>query len=495
MSIEQFLSVDRLARLPEAVARPSYDREAVTNGIFHFGPGAFHRVHQAWYVDDLLARDSRWGIAAASLQTSAARDALHRQGNLYTVAVLDERISFRVIGALREILVAPDDVGAVLRRLASPDTHIVTITVTEKGYCLGAAGDLDTARAEIQHDLANRHSPVSLIGFLVEGLRLRCTAGLRPFTMLSCDNLVDNGVKLASAVGQFAHAVDPDLARWIGAEGRCPRTMVDSITPYTDDALRDRVAAALGCRDRWPVQRESFVQWVIEDSFADVVPDWASVGVTLTDDVPAYDRTKLRLLNGAHSTLAYLGSLAGYSTVAQAMADRPLSAFVEKLMRIEIMPSIRAPRGLDLGAYAASLLQRFRNPTMQHALAQVAWDGSQKLPIRILGTIADNLEAGRPIERLCLPVAAWLHFVRRSALDGGKLADPMADKLLDLGRRMQGDARHDLPGFLALDEMFPRALARDAKFTGTLARGYDDLGAGGVAGRETVHRACAALAY
>jgi fructuronate reductase len=495
MSIEQFLSVDRLARLPQSVARPAYDRDAVTSGIFHFGPGAFHRVHQSWYVDDLLATDPRWAITAASLQTSAVRDALQPQGNLYTVAVLDEHISFRVIGALREILVAPEDVGAVLRRLAAPETHIVTITVTEKGYCLGGAGDLDTARAEIQQDLATPRSPVSLIGFLVEGLRLRRTAGLRPFTMLSCDNLVDNGVKLARAVGQFAREIDPELARWIGEEGRCPRTMVDSITPFTDDALRDRVAAALGCRDRWPVQRESFVQWVIEDSFADEVPDWAAVGVTVTDDVPAYDRTKLRLLNGAHSALAYLGSLAGFSTVSQAMADRTLSAFVEKLMRVEIMPSIRAPRGLDLGAYAASLLKRFRNPTMQHALAQIAWDGSQKLPIRILGTIADNLQAGRPIERLCLPVAAWLHFVRRNALDGGKLADPMAGTLLDLGRRMQGDARHDLPAFLALDELFPATLARDAQFTTALARGYDELGVGGVADRGTVHRACAALAH
>src|SRR5882672_232810 len=493
MPIEQFLSVEQLAHLPAGVDRPAYDRDAVTNGIVHFGPGAFHRVHQGWYVDDLLAQDPRWAISAAALQTSAVRDALAPQGNLYTVAVLDERVSFRVIGALTEMLVAPEDIGAVLRRLAAPTTHLVTITVTEKGYCLDARGDLDVSRAEIRQDLATPRMPRSLIGFLTEGLRLRRTAGLRPCTIVSCDNLVDNGVKLARALGQFVREVDADLARWIEAEARFPRTMVDSITPFTDGALRERVAAALGCRDRWPVQREAFVQWVIEDAFSDATPDWASVGVTVTDDVPAYDRTKLRLLNGAHSTLAYLGSLAGFATVAEAMADPVLAGFVEQLMRVEIMPSIRAPRGLDLGGYTTSLLRRFRHPVMQHSLAQIAWDGSQKLPIRLLGTIADNLRAGRRIERLCLPIAAWLHFIRRSAQDGRELVDPLAAQLLDIGGRANGDAGESLETFLALTQIFPPALAADAQFVRALRQGYRGLDGNEAAGRERVERACAAL--
>jgi fructuronate reductase len=455
---------------------PAYDRGALDLGIVHFGPGAFHRVHQAWFVDKLLAHDPRWGICAVSLRSTEVRDALEPQDCLYTLATLDETVSYQVIGALREILVAPLDPVRVLDRLGAPATRIVTITVTEKGYCLDGAGNLDLTHADIQRDLRHPQSPSSLIGYLVEGLQRRRMAGSPPVTVMSCDNLVDNGARLARAVSQLAELRDPSLARWIEDQVRFPLTMVDSITPATTQALRERVNDVLKLHDRWPVQRESYVQWVLEDQAGDPTgPDWASAGVILTDDVAAYDRAKLRLLNGAHSSLAYLGLLAGHDTVAEAMRDEQLCSLVVAMMKEDIRPTLRAPRGLDLWAYIEAILRRFRNPEIRHALAQIAWDGSQKLPFRLLGTIADNLEAGRPIERLCLPVAGWMQFVRRRAASGERVVDPLSERLFDIGRACQNRAALDLPAFLALEQVFPTMLTRAAPFRNALARAYDGL--------------------
>jgi fructuronate reductase len=251
--------------------------------------------------------------------------------------------------------------------------------------------------------------------------------------------------------------------------------MVDSITPATTDALKDSVAAALGVADRWPVQREAFVQWVIEDVFHHASPDWQRVGVTLTNDVAGYDRAKLRLLNGAHSTLAYVGSLAGYITVAEAMRDDDLSTFVRTLMIEDILPSLTPPRGLDLRAYVDAILKRFRNPNMHHELAQIAWDGSQKLPFRILGTVRDALAAGRRLGRLCVPLAAWMQFVRQAALRGERVKDPLAAQLFDIGRACEGRGEPDTRRFLALDSVFPAELRTEARFTQALAQAYDEV--------------------
>ena len=473
--MSEFLSRAALVRLPHNVARPAYDRNAVDIGVVHFGPGAFHRAHQAWFFESLLAHDPRWGISAVSLRSTDVRDALAPQDHLYTLAVRDETISYQVIGALRELFVAPENPEAVLARLCAPTTHLVTLTVTEKGYCLAADGSLDLAHPDIQRDLRNPRAPASVVGFLAESLRRRRASGAKPFTVISCDNLVDNGARLARATAQFAAVTsDRDLARWIESEVSFPRTMVDSITPATTDALKNSVAAALGVRDRWPVQREAFVQWVIEDTFRHESPDWQRVGVTLTNDVAGYDRAKLRLLNGAHSTLAYVGSLAGYVTVADAMKDDELRAFVQTLMIEDILPTLTAPRGLDLRAYVDSILKRFRNPNTHHELAQIAWDGSQKLPFRILGTIRDALAAGRPIERLCVPIAAWMQFVRQAALAGVHVKDPLATRLFEIGRACEGRGATDTARFLALESVFPAELRADARFTQALSKAYDN---------------------
>jgi fructuronate reductase len=480
----EFLSPANLARVAREVRRPGYDREAVESGIVHFGPGAFHRAHQAWFVEKLLANDPRWGICAVSLRNPDVRDALGPQDGLYTLAALDNPTSYQVIGALKQLLVAPEDPERVLGQLSSPGTQVVTITVTEKGYCLDADGNLDVTNADIRRDLQTPRAPNSVIGYLVEAFRRRRAAGLGSLTVISCDNLADNGSCLSRAVVKLAGLQstglqgDRSLARWIEDKAAFPRTMVDSITPATTDDFTVRVADALGVTDRWPVQREGFVQWVLEDRAAGDTPDWESAGVIVTNDVAAYDRAKLRLLNGAHSSLAYLGLLARYETVSQAMEDIDLAAFIATMMKRDILPTIKAPAGLDLTLYIQAILKRFRNPAIRHALAQIAWDGSQKVPVRLVGTIQDNLAAGRPIDRLCVPVAAWLHFIHRKAALGEKVVDPLAERLYGIGRACQNRAASDLPLFMRLDSVFPPAIAANDIFIGALARAYDGLAAG-----------------
>ncbi|WP_206860189.1 mannitol dehydrogenase family protein [Lysobacter changpingensis] len=467
------LDATTLATLPPDIQRPDYDRAATRIGIVHLGVGAFHRAHQAVYVDDVLAHDPAWAICGVSLNSVEVRDALAPQDGLYTLALLGERPRLRVIGALREVLAAREEGGRVLARLADPDVRLVTLTITEKGYCL-AADELDFAHPDIVRDLENPRTPVSAIGHLVEGLRRRKAQRLPPFTVLSCDNLPDNGGKLRRAVVAFADRIDHDLACWIAENATFPRSMVDSITPATDDALRDRVAGELGCIDAWPVQREAYTQWVVEDAFCNGRPPLERAGVTMSDDIAGYDRAKLRLLNAPHSALAYLGSLMEIETVAQAMATPVLAGFVERLMREAIAPNVAAPRGFDAAHYIDAILERFRNPAIQHRLSQIAWDGSQKIPVRLLGTIADALAAGRSIDPLCVPVAGWLRYVRRQAKAGVAIVDPMADALAAVGRQCDGSAA-DVDAFLRLDAVFA-PLSADARFVGALRVAYVALG-------------------
>ena len=467
------LNNESLHTLPGTIARPGYDRSGIATGIVHIGVGAFHRAHQAWFIENALRRDPRWGICGVSLRSSGVRDALIEQDNLYALAIRDEEVSYQVIGALRELLVAPEDPLAVLERMCAPSTHIVTITVTEKGYCLAGDGSLDVSHADILHDLRMPHAPVSVVGFIVEALHRRRQAGEAPFAVMSCDNLADNGSRLARATVQFARERDASFAAWIEQETFFPRTMVDSITPATTAELRDSVVQQTGLEDRWPVQREAFVQWVIQRGFRGAAPDWESLGVTLTHDVSGYEQAKLRLLNGAHSTLAYVGLLSGYRTVAEAMRDDRLREMVERLMIDDILPTLRPPAGLDLHAYVQAILRRFRNPNMHHSLAQIAMDGTQKLPIRILGTMRDALASGKSIDRLCAPLAAWMHFVRRAAGRGEAVNDPLASRLTQIGRACTGRGAVDVSYFLELDTMFPADLRNEPRFTQPLVRAYE----------------------
>jgi fructuronate reductase len=471
----QRLSEASLHGVRSGTILPTYDRGATRFGIVHIGPGAFHRAHQAFYVDTLLHSDKRWAISALSLKSTGLRDALTPQQGLYTLVELGAAPRARVIGAIRELLVGSTDADAAFARLTSRETRIVTLTVTEKGYCLDARNQLDAANADIAHDLANPGSPRSTIGWLVEGLRRRRAQGVPPFAVLSCDNLPDNGSVLHRALIAFAQHSDADLARWIEAEVSCPRTMVDSITPATDDALRTRARALTGVVDEWPIQREPFTQWVVEDLPVMRDADWASVGVTLAKDVGVYDRAKLRLLNGPHSTLAYLGLLRGHESVADAMRDEQLAQFVELLMTEDLSPSLGTEPGLDVEHYISAVLARFRNPGIKHLLSQIAWDGSKKLPVRLVVTIGEALRASRPVHRLMMPIAAWMRFIARQAKAGVPIVDPDATRLASIGAACTGDARSDLPRFSVCESVLPPALMSEERFRKELETAYDRL--------------------
>jgi fructuronate reductase len=371
----------------------------------------------------------------------------------------------RVIGSLRECLVAPENPLALLQRLGDPRVKIVSLTITEKGYCHDPATcDLAVVHPAIQHDLANPQAPASAPGVLVEALARRRAAGVAAFTVLSCDNLPSNGETTRRIATQFAALRDADLGRWIADHVAFPSTMVDRIVPATTDDDRARVAARLTAADAWPVVTEPFRQWVVEDHFSAGRPRLEESGVTLVKDVAPFELAKLRLLNGTHSALAYLGYLAGYETLAEVTANPGFARFARGLMDEESGPTLR---GLgDLDAYETQLMRRFQNPGLRHRTWQIAMDGSQKLPQRLLGTIQDRLASGAPIRRLALAVAAWMRYVtgvdeRGRAID---VRDPLKAKLAGIAEAAGGDATRLANGLMDLREVFPGELAADARF-------------------------------
>lgn len=455
------------------VATPAYDRGDVKTGVVHIGPGAFHRAHQAEFFDRLLQIDPRWGILGVSLRSRGAVDALAAQDGLYTLAVLDRKPAFRVIGSIMQATTALDPV--FLETMAAADTKLITLTITEKGYCLGSDGALDLSHAEIAHDLQTPEQPVSAIGWLVRGLSLRRASGVRAPVVASCDNLPSNGAKLRAAVLAFAGETDRELAKWISGEVRFPCSVVDSITPATDDALRNHVREHAGVVDRWPIQREAFASWVIEDCGPQRFPDLAAVGAVLTHEVEKHERAKLRMLNGSHSALAYLGLARGCESMAGAMGDGYLAKFADELMRLEIAPALCGSSELDLANYRVSLLERYRNPAIQHRLSQIAWDGSQKLPLRILPTLAENVSAGRSIQRLSLGVAAWMRFVRRMAARGEAIVDPLARELAELASRCRDIAEHDVGMFLGEGRVFDAQLTEVEAVRAALVAAYGEV--------------------
>ena len=462
-----------LANLPATVQRPAYDRAAVTPGIVHLGLGAFTRAHMAVYTDDALAAGARdWGMLGASLRSPETRDALAPQDGLYVLALRDadgERL--RVIGSITGLLAAPERPEALIAAMAAPSTRIVSLTITEKGYCHDpATGALNEAHPDVLHDLAHPDAPRSAIGFMVAALARRRAAGIAPFTVLSCDNLPANGHTTRRVLTRFAHLVSPGLGKHLEAGVACPSTMVDRIVPATTGDDRACMAAALGVTDAWPVVTEPFSQWVIEDHFPLGRPDWGAHGAELVRDVAPYETMKLRLLNGAHSAIAYLGGLAGFATVADAMAEPSLAAFIERLMRREVIPVLTPPPGADPQAYASALLARFRNPALRHRTAQIAMDGSQKLPQRLLATARERLARGLELPCIALAVAAWMRHVAVSA----DLRDPMADEL-----RRRAASGQPAAALLGIEAIFGRDLPADARFVLAVTNALAGLGRDG----------------
>ena len=463
----QRLSEASLGALPPAVARPSCDRAAVKAGVVHLGVGAFHRAHQAVVFDDALASgDLRWGVIGASLRSPGVRDQLNPQDGLYSVVVREgDQRDVRIIGAIKSVMVAPEDPAALVAAMAHPDVHIVTLTVTEKGYRLDpASGALMVDDPDVAADLSDLSAPRTAPGFVTAALAARKAAGLPPFTVISCDNLPHNGARIRQAVLDMAGRIDPDLRDWIETHGAFPQTMVDRIVPATTPEDVAANEALLGVTDQGMVKTEPFTQWVIEDRFAGPRPDFESLGVQITADVAPWEDAKLRLLNGAHSAIAYLGALAGLQYVDQVVAVPAYARFVEALWD-EAASTLTPPPGLDVAAYRGELMRRFANSALQHRTWQIAMDGSQKLPQRLLAACAARLEKDQPIDALTLAVAGWMRW--QDGVDDAGNAFAVDDPLAAETARLVGgggDSRARVAALLGLSAVFPPALAADARF-------------------------------
>lgn len=413
------LSPDTLEQLPASVARAAYAREETPIGIVHFGLGAFHRAHQAWYSDACLnAGESGWAICGVSMRSDTVAKQLNPQGGLYTLKQRSgDRADSRLIGAVREVLVASPDRDAIVARLASPECHIASFTVTEKGYCRRADGSLDFDRAS-----------QGFYPLLAEALQKRADAELPGLTLLSCDNLSGNGRILGQLFAAWLDRHHPGLSEWFAAGCETPDTMVDRIVPATLDADLDQLEAELGLRDEGAVFTEPFCQWVIEDRFAGARPGWENYGAQIVRDVTPYEIAKLRMLNGAHSLLAYCGLDTGHTYVHEAIADPQLRSLTDQLMREEAAPTIAAGPDQNLPAYATALVARFANQALNHQLIQIAMDGSQKIPQRWLETLAAHQRQGAQCPAILTALAAWLRHVRG---DRRPVDDPMAGRLRD----------------------------------------------------------------
>ncbi|WP_428489495.1 mannitol dehydrogenase family protein [Rhodopila sp.] len=424
-----------LGRLPPPVAVPGFDPARVRGGIVHLGLGGFHRAHMARYTHDLMQRRTDalgWGIIGAGLMPAdqRMRDSLRPQDNLYTLVereATEEKVA--VIGSLADVVFAGESSTGLLAAIDQPAIRIVSLTVTEHGYCLDrSTKQLDPEHPLIRRDLAKSEQPASAIGIVVEAYRRRMVAGSTPFTALTCDNIQHNGSVLRQAVLALAELRDPGLGRWIAANGCFPSTMVDRITPVTAAEDVALLAERYGVIDRWPVFAESFTQWVIEDDFPGGRPAWEEVGAQFVADVAPYEFMKLRLLNASHLAVAGLGRLIGHNTIAEAMADAPIARFMAALMDRETGPTLPEIPGIDLARYKATLIERFANPAIKDTVERVNTDA----PLNVLvDPIRDRLRGGGSVELLALALAAWMRRVRGEDEQGQpiEIRHPLADEL------------------------------------------------------------------
>ena len=446
-------------------------------GIVHLGLGAFFRAHGALYIAEAMAaKGGDWGICGASLKSATTRDALAAQDFIYTALEAGpDGDTAQQVEVIDQVLVAPEDPAKLLEIMSDPAVKIVSMTVTEKGYCHHpASGELNLSHPDIQHDIVHA-LPCSAPGFLVRALAARHAAGLRPFTVLSCDNLPHNGNLVRAVVLQLAKEIDPELADWINKECCFPATMIDRIVPATQAEDLLRVAKLTGRNDASPVIHEPFRQWVIEDNFVDQNrPDFAVAGAQMVCDVAPFELMKLRMLNGSHSALAYLGFLAGHQTIADTVADPVFCTFVQKLWRDEIIPTLSAPPETNLGDYANTLLSRYQNSAIQHRTWQIAMDGSQKLPQRFLGTLEDATAQGQACPGLTLSIAAWMRYVGAVDEQGKNIdvRDPLATELIQCVESAN-TASDVVARLLAMREIFSEEIAE--QLIAPVTQAYESL--------------------
>jgi fructuronate reductase len=474
------LSNGTLASVTAGARRPGYDRARLAPGVVHLGIGNFHRAHQAVYLEDLVERTGLGlGITGVSLKSPGMRDKLAPQDGLYTLLVREgDTVSARVVGIVGRVLVGPEDPSAVVRQIADPATRLVTLTVTEKGYCLDPATHrLDPGHADI---LADRTTPTSAIGYLLAGLKQRFAAGAKPPTVLSCDNLPSNGATLRRALIDGAALDDDRFAAWLDANLVAPSAMVDRIVPASTEADFADAERLIGQADHAALSTEPFTQWVIEETLDRDLHGLGDVGAELVGAVEPYERMKLRLLNGAHSTIAYAGQAVGAEYVADAVAIPALRRFVAALQTEELAPTVGHFPAARLVDYSGQLMRRFDNTAVKHRTRQIAMDGSQKLPQRLLMALGERLDQGLPADRLTLAVGLWLHHLSGRDDQGAPIPvnDPLAARLMPLAAADR-PAAQVVDDVLAVRAVFPEGLAARADFRERLAAALGRLRAAG----------------
>ncbi len=462
------LNQSNLKQLPPEVQVPAYDRQAVAQSIVHIGVGGFFRAHQAVYLDDLLhlPGQEEWGYCGVGLlkHDQRMRDALVPQDCLYTVLERSaEGDKARVVGSVLNFLHALDDPQAVLEKMASPECRIVSLTITESGYYINeGTGEFNDTHPDIVHDLQNPHAPRCSFGYLAEALDLRRRRGLAPFTVMSCDNVQHNGDVAKKMIMAFVERRDPVLHQWIAEHCAFPNSMVDRIVPATTDEHRAVVRDKFGIEDAWPAGTEPFRQWVIEDNFPNGRPPWELVGAQMTSDVLPYEKMKMRLLNGSHQAMCYIGMLLGLDYAHECMQHPQIRRLVQTMMDEDVTPLLVAPEGIDLTEYKKTLIERFSNPTIKDQLPRIGTEGSARIPKFILPSIIDQLQRGGSIKMLAFTVAAWFRFLAGTDEQGRQLTviDPMKDTLMQCASRGGRD-----PGeLLGLGELFGETLVNSTEF-------------------------------
>lgn len=445
---------------------PQYDRSDITCGIMHMSIGGFHRSHQAVYVDNLLAKGHKnWGICAVGLmpQDKENIEKLQQQDNLYTVLERSaEADSARVVGSIIETMHAPSSPQAVLDRLNDEDIKVLSLTVTEKGYCFDSNQNLDENNPLIQEDLRNLAAPKTALGYIVSALKNRKDQSKEPFTVMSCDNLPGNGHLTQKLVLQFAALVDAALAAWIKEKISFPNSMVDRITPVTTDEIVQILQTKFQIEDAWPVICEDYIQWILEDNFCNDKPAFEDSGVQVVSDVDPYEKMKVRLLNGSHSALAYLSYLKGHRNVDKAMADPLIKNFVRSYMDQDITPTIPNVPGVNLDEYKDKLIERFSNPAISDQVQRLAEDGSQKIPLSILPCIKSQLENGGSTKFATLALAGWFRYLTAvdEKLQPIEIKDPLSNKLISSAKLDSKTPTH----LLGIEEIFGTHLPLNDNF-------------------------------
>jgi mannitol 2-dehydrogenase len=463
------LNKQNLDRLAPEVILPAYALSDTRQGIAHIGVGGFHRAHQAYYTDALMntGEGLDWAICGVGLRAEdrRARDDLKQQDYLFTLFELGDTdgSEVRVIGAIRDMLLAEDGVQALIDKLADPQIRIVSLTITEGGYCIDDSnGEFMAHLPQIQHDLANPDSPKTVFGFLCAALAERRAAGTPAFTLMSCDNLPHNGAVTRKALLAFAALRDTDLRDWIERNVTFPNAMVDRITPMTSTRHRLQLADKHGVDDAWPVVCEPFVQWVLEDKFVNGRPAWEKVGVQFTDDVTPYEEMKIKLLNGSHLALTYLGFLKGYRFVHETMNDPLFVRYMRAYMDLDVTPQLAPVPGIDLTDYKNTLVERFSNQAIADQLERVCSDGSSKFPKFTVPTINRLIADGRETKRAALVVAAWALYLKGVDENGDTYSIP--DPRAAFCQALVADDVLITQRLLEVEEIFGTAIPRSAEF-------------------------------